>query len=200
MTSKEISEYYDVTADRSVRPVLQQAIDLVSDQKVAVDCGCGAGSDIAYLLAEDFIVHAFDIESDSIIRCRQRFDGEPNLYLSQDSFNSFSYPPASLIVADASLFFCPADEFIEVWGKMRKSLMIGGVFVGSFLGPRDSMAGPDYQKERYWADVLVLTEDDLRPIFDDFEIANWIEHEMDGHTAQGNAHHWHIFSVVAKKI
>ncbi len=200
MASEKITEYYDATADSDVRSDLRQAIELVGELKVAIDCGCGAGSNIAYLLGNGFIVHAFDIESESISRCSDRFRNDSNLYLSLDGFATFSYPTASLILADASLFFCPKSEFNKVWGKINKSLTAGGIFVGSFLGPRDTMAGADYQGDAFWPDVLVFTEARLRPIFKDLKIINWTEHEMDGRTAQGTTHHWHIFSVIAKKI
>lgn len=199
MATVEINQYYDATEDSNVRADLQQAIDLVSAPKIAIDCGCGAGSDIAYLLASGFVVHAFDIESESISRCSDRFEDETKLFLSQDSFKTFAYPPASLILADASLFFCPPGEFNEVWCKMTAALVLGGIFVGSFLGPRDTTAGPEYQRDAFWPDVLILTEALLQPMFKGFEIVNWTEHEIDGKTAQGAPHYWHIFSVVAKK-
>jgi len=199
MTSKEISEYYDATAERNIRSDLQQAITLVGEPKIAIDCGCGAGGDIAYLLTNGFVVHAFDIESESIVRCRERFTDEDSVFLSQDGFNTFLYPPASLILADASLFFCPEDEFNEVWCKINKSLTPGGIFVGSFLGPKDTMADSNYRKDTLWPDVLVFTEGQLRPKFNDFDIVSWTEHELDGKTTQGASHHWHIYSLIAKK-
>ena len=200
MTSPEINEYYDATIDRKIRPDLLHALELVGNTKIAIDCGCGAGSDIAYLLTEGFTVHGFDIESESILRCKERFNGDADLYLSQDSFKTFSYPPASLVVADASLFFCPAGDFPEVWSRISMALTPGGIFVGSFLGPRDTMAGKDYEREAFWPEVLVFTESRLRSNFKGFEIVNWTEHELDGETAQGTPHHWHIFSVVVRKI
>jgi len=200
MSSKEIKDYYDATVDREVRSDLQQAIKLVDEPKIAIDCGCGAGRDVAYLLANGFIVHAFDIETDSILRCKKRFEGKDNVFLSQDSFSSYSYPFASLILADASLFFCPESEFNEVWSKINKSLSPGGIFVGSFLGPNDTLANPSYRKESFWPDILVFKEVQLRTKFNNFEIVNWTEHNIDGKTAQGKLHHWHIFSIIAKKI
>jgi SAM-dependent methyltransferase len=199
MANQEIAEYYDVTADRDVRTDLQHAIQLVGEPKIAIDCGCGAGRDIAYLLANGFIVHAYDIESESILRCGERFGDNDSVFLSQNSFTSFSYPAASLIVADASLFFCPESDFNEVWNKVKTSLMPAGIFVGSFLGPKDSMAGPDYRRDAFWPDVLVFTEDQLRPRFNEFETVRWTEHDMDGKTAQGAPHHWHVYSIVARK-
>jgi len=165
MATVEINEYYDATADSNVRTDLQKAVNIVNQPRIAIDCGCGAGSDVAYLLANDYVVPAFDIESESISRCRERFRNEPNLYLSQDSFNSFSYPAASLIHADASLFFCPENDFDDVWCKIENALVPGGIFVGSFLGPRDEMARPEYQREAFWPDVLVFSETSLRSYF-----------------------------------
>jgi len=122
------------------------------------------------------------------------------LYLSQNDFNSYSYPSASLILADASLFFCPECEFDEVWYKINKSLSPGGVFVGSFLGPEDTMTESGYRKELFWPDLLVFKEEQLRQVFNKFEIISWTEHRIDGKTAQDKLYHWHIFSIVAKKI
>jgi SAM-dependent methyltransferase len=199
MTSKEINEYYDVTADREIRPSLLQAIRLVGKDRIAIDCGCGAGKDIEYLRGNNFVVHAFDLEAESINRCRERFKTDEKVFLSQASFTSYSYPSASLILADASLFFCPRAEFDLAWRKIIESLIPGGIFVGSFLGPNDTMAGPDYDKEAFWPDVLVFNEDELKSKFRQFEIATWDELETSGKTAQGEPHHWHIFSVIAKK-
>jgi len=167
MTSKEIVEYYDATADRDIRSDLKQAIKLIDEPKIAIDCGCGAGRDIEYLLANGFVVHAFDIEEESILRCRDRFKDNASVFLSQDSFNNFSYPLASLVLADASLFFCPESDFNEVWCKIKESLTPEGIFVGSFLGPNDTMAGPEYSREAFWLDVLVFTEVQLRLAFGD---------------------------------
>ena len=199
MSTKEISDYFDSTENSEIRLDLSQAIELVADKKIAIDCGCGAGSDIAFLLDKGFEVHAFDVESESISRCRERFKGGSKLTLSKASFNTFSYPSASLIHADASLFYCPPSDFDEVWCKIVNALEPNGVFVGSFLGPRDTSASPDYQKDAFWPDVLVVSEQELRPRFKDLEIVSWVEHELDGKTAQCVDHHWHIYSVVAKK-
>ena len=123
MTSEEIIEYYDVTADREVRAELMYAVGLVGEHKVAIDCGCGAGSDIAFLRKNGFKVYAFDVESEAIARCRSRFRGDIEVILSLDDFNSFPYPKASLVSADASLFFCREAEFDQVWHKMTEALL-----------------------------------------------------------------------------
>ena len=198
MTTKEIKEYYDATMERPVREDLKLAVSL-TEPGTAIDCGCGAGSDIAFLLTNGFTVYGFDIEPESIARCRNRFNEDDSVTLTCDSFSSFTYPAATLVCADASLFFCPQNEFEQVWSKINESLLPGGIFSGSFLGPKDAMAGSTYNKEAFWPNVLVFTEDQLKPKFKGYEIVKWTEHNMSGKTAQGEPEHRHIFSLVAKK-
>jgi SAM-dependent methyltransferase len=200
MVTKEIIEYYAETANREVRPDLVFATSLIESNNIAIDCGCGAGSDIAYLRKKGFIVYAFDTEEESIRICRERFKGDENIFLSQASFSSFDYPKSSLVVADASLFFCPETEFEKVWNKIYDSLTTGGIFCGSFLGPKDTMAGHSYDKGAYWSNILVFKEEDLRSKLKEFEVLKFTEHNVARETPQGSTRQWHIYSVVAKKI
>jgi len=195
----QIKKFYDDTHSNEVRADLLQAVELVKEPRIAIDCGCGAGSDIRYLATQDFTVYGYDIEDESIIRCKDRFKNNHNVVLSQDSFSSFNYPRASLVVADASLFFCPESEFDFVWDKIYECLFVGGIFCGSFLGPHDTMANPSYSKENLWSNILVFYEKEVRALFRRYEICSFTEHKLSGETAQGAPHDWHIFSVVARK-
>ena len=200
MATDEVLEYYTVTENRQPREPLVKAVSLLpssSGNDVAIDCGCGAGSTIAYLRDQGLTVHGFDLEAESIERCQRRFSNDPSVHLTQASFSDFNYPAANLIVADASLFFCPRSDFPNVWDKISNALQPGGVFFGGFLGPNDTMATDLYDRDAFWPDVCTFTEPELRPFFKDFEIAEWVEHEIDGKTAQGEDHHWHIFAVIA---
>jgi len=200
MSTIEKSEYYADTANRETRSDLVLATSLVGFEKNAIDCGCGAGSDIAYLKNEGFIVHAFDAEEESIKICNERFKEDGNVYLSKDTFSSFRYPRSSLVVADASLFFCPEREFDAVRANIYKSLVLGGIFCGSFLGPNDTMASPDFDRDAYWPDVMKFEERELRSKLKEFEVIRFTEHNMKGETPKGIPHQWHIYSVVAKKF
>ena len=63
MITDEVAKYYQATRQTELRPELQFALQNVSAPDVAVDCGCGAGSNIAHLRAAGFTVHAFDTEA-----------------------------------------------------------------------------------------------------------------------------------------
>jgi predicted TPR repeat methyltransferase len=200
MVSIEKLKYYDATADRETRSDLKTAVSLVNDsKKVAVDCGCGAGSDIAFLRSKGFVVHGFDIEEESISRCRDRFENDDKVHLSKSGFSNFEYPRASLVVADASLFFCREDEFKSVWFRISESLIPNGIFCGSFLGAEDTMASPHYDKEAYWPDVLIFNEAQLKEYLKGFDVVSFTEHKKSGLAPGGESHSWHIYSVVARK-
>lgn len=199
MTRPQIKTYYDATEQREIRSDLEYAVSIATNTKVAIDCGCGAGADIAFLLDNGFRVHGFDIEEGSISRCEKRFKNNENVFLYNEGFDTFNYPAASLVVADASLFFCAADQFETVWDRIYRCLDDGGVFAGSFLGLDDSMARDDYNKEDIWPDVLAFNEQQVRKHFSKFEIMRFTEHKTSGVNVQGNNHDWHIYSIVAKK-
>ena len=199
MTTDRIKAYYDSTEYREARSDLLLAIELVNEPKIAVDCGCGAGSDIEQLVRLGFKVYGYDVESESISRCRERFKNNCDVVLSQDSFNTFRYPRASLVLADASLFFCSKDEFDFVWLKIYESLYTGGIFCGSFVGPDDSMACSNSVEDSIWPSNLVFHENEVKSLFTNYEICRFTEHKLSGKTFEDEPHDWHIFSVVAKK-
>lgn len=199
MPSIAICEYLDATENRKIRDDLLFAINHVKAPKIAIDCGCGAGADIDYLASNGFTVHGFDIDEASISRCQARFQGMGNVTLSQSTFAQYRYPKVSLVVADASLFFCPEAEFPTVWNNIHDCLYPNGIFCGSLLGPEDTMAGPAYNKDDYWPEVTAFEEDEARVLFADYEILRFTVHKSAGVTPTGDPHHWHIYSVVARK-
>jgi len=199
MPSAAISKYFDATENRKVRDDLLFAVEGVGEPKIAIDCGCGAGADISYLVSKGFAVYGFDIEEESISRCKARFKNVGGVTISKSSFNSYTFPRASLVVADASLFFCPKSEFTDVWNNIYECLYPNGVFCGSLLGPEDTMAGPEYSVVDYWPAVAVFEEEEAKELFVNFEILRFNVHRSSGTTPDGNLHDWHIFSVVAKK-
>ena len=198
MTTDKVREYYQSTLQSEARADFKFALSQVQTGKTAIDCGCGAGSNIKHLRNEGYAVYAFDIDAESIALCKRQFADDPHVFLTQASFGSFDYPTAALVIADASLFFCPTNELEITIAKIEKSLLPQGIFYGSFLGEKDTMADENYNHEDYWGDVLVLTEIQIKHLLKHFEFLKWTEFEQDGLTPSGELHHWHIFSVVAK--
>jgi len=169
MSIEDIKQYYSATEHSEIREDLTYAVSLTGAARVAIDCGCGAGSDIAFLRQNGFTVHAFDIEEESIRRCRKRYSSDPGVHLSVADFSGFEYPNASLVVADASLFFCPRKEFNFVWSRIEKSLRLEGFFAVRLLDPKirwqsrvitDKHFGQTLRfllKKKYDSTLLILT-------------------------------------------
>ena len=187
--------YYARLIERPHRPILEPAAALVADKpnRVAIECGCGSGSDAAYLLAQGFTVHAFDAEAKSIEICQRRFADDARFQITQSSFETFEYPAADLIVAHFSLFFCPPKRFATAWQKIVAALPPGGVFSGQLLGLNDSWVGGSR-----W-NVSAFSEAQVRALFEGFEIVRMDEVDEFGRTATGGEKHWHYYTIHAIK-
>lgn len=187
--------YFQKTEQRPYRPLLETAVAADdSGCKVAIDCGCGTGNDTGYLLDQGYEVHAFDQQADAIQICQRRFGGNPQLQLSEASFEQFQYPSAGMIAANSSLFFCAEDLFEHCWNEIRSALVSQGIFCGDFLGTDDSwepMPGRPLTR---------LHQTEVEALFDGFEILRCYERNEPGKTAIGNIKHWHTFTVLARKL
>ena len=200
MSNKDVSQYFDATEFRETRDNLVYAVGLLGEPKIAIDCGCGAGADIDFLIRNGYLVHGFDIDEEAISRCRVRFSANDKVVLSQSSFVNFEYPRASLVVADASLFFCPTSNFESVWLEICGCLPRDGVFCGSFLGKEDTMAKPGDNPAALWPEVTSFEEREVFELFKKFKLLRFRTHKSSGKTPLGVFHEWHIFEVVAQKL
>ena len=199
MSDTAISHYLESTRDRPTREDLKFAVSRIDGAKAAIDCGCGAGADISYLLDSGFRVYAFDVDDQALSVCQGRFKGSKNVVLSKASFETFDYPAASLVVADASLFFCPPDHFNTVWDNIFECLLPGGIFCGSLLGREDTMAQAGDNPSVFWSHVSAFDQSEVEGLLKPYEVLRFKVHRSGGKTAGGVPHDWHIFQIVARK-
>lgn len=160
---------------------------------IAIDCGCGTGADIHYLLNQGYQVHGFDNNHEAIELCRERFSSNAMVDLSIDSFETYDYPKAGLVIANSSLFFANPEHFAGMWQKIVDCIEVGGVFAGDFLGEKDSWA------TNFRQPTTAMTLEEVEELFAQFEIIRFEERDEDALTARGYMKHWHVFSVVARK-
>lgn len=164
-----------------------------STTRVAIDCGCGTGSDVEYLAQSGYQVYGFDINQDSVMICQKRFEGKSLVEISQSSFESFDYPKASVVLANSSLFFAQPELFASTWQNIETCLEVGGIFAGDFMGERDSWAS------NHHSSTTPLSEQQVFALFDNFEIVRFFERDERAPTSLGVMKHWHTYSVVAIK-
>jgi trans-aconitate methyltransferase len=187
-------QYYEKALSKKHSPRTEFAVKInKSDCNIAVDCGCGTGSDIDYLIKHGYRVHGFDVNSESVSICRNRFDNHPLVSLSKASFEDYNYPTCGVVIANSSLYFSNPQSFDHTWHKLSSSLVDGGVFAGDFMGVNDSWAS------NYQSPTAPLSKQHVLELFNGFEVIRIHERDELGKTTLGKMKHWHTFSLVAVK-
>jgi SAM-dependent methyltransferase len=160
---------------------------------LAVDLGCGGGTDTVELLRRGWRVLAVDAEPHAIEFLRHRSDltNIARLETHVCRVEHASWPPPHLINASLMLPFLTPDVFDDVWSRIVSSLRVGSRFSGHFFGERDTWAT--------LADRSHHTREQVDGLLSTFDIEHLDEREYDGQTALGVPKHWHIFEVVARK-
>ena len=193
--------YYAATAGRPPRPTLLAALDnrgAAAGPGRAVDLGCGDGRDAIELLRRGWTVLAIDSEPAALDRLQTRPDLPPEARLTtlcgkfeEIAWQPPDWPPVDLVNASFALPICPPALFPVLWQKITASLASGGRFAGQLYGPRDSWAGK--------RDMTFPDADQVRRLLADFAVERLDEDESNAVTPRGEAKHWHIFHIGAKK-
>jgi SAM-dependent methyltransferase len=157
----------------------------------AVDLGCGQGRDTFAMLQRGWHTLALDAHPEAIARLRERAPDEPRLETRVASFVDAEWPAADLVNAGYALPFCPPEHFDTVWARVVASVRPGGRFSGQLFGDRDEWAGDP--------ELTFLTRDEALRRLEAFELERFDEEDADGKTALGDAKHWHVFHVVARR-
>jgi SAM-dependent methyltransferase len=160
--------------------------------RMAVDLGCGEGTDALALLERGWSVLAVDIEQAGLALLRARIPAAcaGQIRLVCASFADTALPPAHLVHAGFSLPFCPPSQFPGVWEQIRRALVPGGIFAGQLFGTRDS-----------WAADPGMTFQDrsgVTRLLDGLEILELHETERDGEAYSGPKH-WHTYDILARE-
>ncbi|MGE3956140.1 MAG: trans-aconitate 2-methyltransferase [Vicinamibacterales bacterium] len=192
----EWPEYYQKTAGRSARLLLLHALERCGAAsgavRRAVDVGCGDGTETCLLLERGWHVTAVDGEPEAITRLRDRPAAHAHadrLHTQVATFDTLICPPAELVYAGLSLFFCPPSAFEALWLRLTAALVPGGVVAAHLLGDRDSWAAR--------ADMTSHTAAAVRTLLRGCAVEYLAEVEHDG-TAVSGPKHWHLWEVVAR--
>ncbi|MCA9944190.1 MAG: class I SAM-dependent methyltransferase [Anaerolineales bacterium] len=191
------TKYYDKIQGRSPRPLLRAALELEettirANGRMAIDLGCGDGTDTLFLLEKGWQVLAIDGELAAIDHLLPKIPDDliGNLQTQIAQFEQIELPPAHFIHASLSLPFCHPDSFPHLWQKIEQSLGENGRFAGNFFGTHDSWAVNEHMTFHLKAEVQAL--------FSNFSLEHFHEQDAPGRSASGPKH-WHIFTVIAKK-
>jgi len=190
--------YYEKTGMRPPRETLMFALgrfdaELIERHRFAVDLGCGSGRDTIELLRRGWRVLAIDAEAAAIGKLTAREDLPPGVDLIGriDRFETATWPDCDLVNSSFALPLMAPADFPAVWRRIVDSLRPGGRISCQLFGPRDSWVGRSGMTFHDRAAV-----DDLLA---GLEVEMCREEEDDATTPRGEAKHWHIFHIVARK-
>src|SRR5262249_23101427 len=96
-----------------------------------------------------------------------------------------------LVNSSFAMPLCESAAFHLLWERIREALPVGGRFSGQWYGPRDSWVGRP--------GMTFVSRDEATSLLDGLEVEMFEEEEADGVTPRGNAKHWHIFHIVARR-
>ena len=190
--------YYKKTENRTPNETVCQAIGYFAAEsrceRFAIDLGCGVGHDTIALLNNGWHVLAIDQQQQALDRVTAKISLEQQSRLATRLavFETVQLPPADLINASYSLPFCLPQHFDHFWSRLVESIRLGGRFSGHLFGNRDD-----------WAKLPKMTchtLDQFHALLTKFEIEFFFERDEVGQTAAERCKHWHVFSVVARKI
>ncbi|HZB91913.1 MAG TPA: class I SAM-dependent methyltransferase [Stellaceae bacterium] len=187
--------YYERIAGRPPRRTLLRALERFGDAtgRLAVDLGCGDGRDTIELLRRGWRVVAIDAEPEAIRRLNDRPDLPKGTMLEARCarFEDAAWPAADLVNASFALPLVAPEHFAPLWAKIARSLKPGGRFAGQLFGPRDGWHGRDA--------ITFLTRDEILRLLAGFSVEHFEEEETDATTPCGEAKHWHLFHIVARR-
>ena len=187
---KDWTRYYDAVGGEP-RETLLDALARFDEPGFAVDLGCGTGRDTFELLRRGWRVLAIDAHDEGIHRLRATAGDDPRLETRVEPFEDATLAPCDLVNASFSLPFCPPERFDELWARIGESLPAGGRFCGQLFGDRDGWSGDP--------GITFHTRADVERLLAAYDSERLDEEEEDSTTAVGDAKHWHLFHVVARK-
>lgn len=188
--------YYQQLRDRPPRKTLLAALDAFGktprDARV-IDLGCGDGRDVIEELRRGWNVVAVDAEPEALRQLQER-PLPPGSDVTPVNARLEEVPiplGVQLVNSSFAMPLCEPAAFRRTWERIREALPSGGRFSGQWYGPRDSWAGRP--------GMTFVSRDEALALLQGLDLEMFEEEEADGVTPRGNAKHWHIFHIVAKK-
>jgi SAM-dependent methyltransferase len=186
--------YYKWSSRREPRPVLLAACELLGAGagRIAVDLGCGQGTEALALLDRGWHVVAVDREPAglAVLRAEVPARHAGQIQVVRAAFADISIPRAQLIHAGFSLPFCAPRHFPALWTQIRRALLPGAIFAGQLFGTHDSWASKP--------DMTFHEREGVMALLNGLEILTLDESERDGESFSGPKH-WHVFDILARQ-
>jgi len=194
MEGKKFSwtSYHEVTRNEPLPKNLEVALEFVRARNSALDLGAGSLKDSKHLIAAGFKEVVAVDQQPYVEGLSEELRSKIAVVTSE--FEAYDFPQNhfDLVSAQFSLPFTSPEQFQRVFNSLTASLVQGGIFAGQFFGEKDS-----------WADrpgMTFHTTEELDALLSSYEVLVRDEEDRDGEARSGELKHWHVFTIVARKL
>jgi len=182
--------FYEYGKGRAARPLFTEAMSLVGRPGIAIDLGCGDGTETLALLEAGWTVHAVDSSPDGIARTAYRGRAHADRLTTHLSrLEDFDPPETDLLYSGWTLPFCAPEQFDALWSRLRDALRPGGLLVVNLFGPRDDWASQPGMTFRSLEEARLLAAGLTDP--------SVTEKDEDGQSFSGPKH-WHEITIIGR--
>ncbi|MBP7006975.1 MAG: class I SAM-dependent methyltransferase [Candidatus Pacebacteria bacterium] len=192
-------EYLKKQIGRKPRKQLVDAVLFLKSKETALDLGSGNFIECKFLVQSGF---KKIIAIDSAPEAKEYTKNlSKKIFFKNISFNKYNYPKNSfdLINSQFSLHLYGQKGFPVFIKRIINSLKPGGIFVGQFLGVKDSW-NKDLSSATHRAKYVFHTKKEALELLSSLKIIKFTEEDKDGKTILGAKKHWHVFYFIAKKL
>lgn len=190
-------KYFEIKKNNEPNKLLKEFFLLnpdISENKNAIDLGCGSGRDTIALLKKGYNVLSIDKDSVESTITKNIPENEIKRFkFIKGNFEELIFPSTDLFVSNFALSFCSFKNFDILWNKIVDSINIDGFIVGNIFGINDEWNDSKHN-------MTFLNRIQVLEKLSSFQIIKFFEKEFDGITTLGKQKHWHIFYFIAKKV
>ena len=193
-----MSSFHSITKDREASKFLLKTLDMPDlNVGLALDLGCGSGSDSLELLRQGWQVTSIDKSEEGINFLKAQIEDDDSIEIKNTSFEDMKLLKNNydLIYSRYALYFCQKTNWQSVWKEIKESLKSGGMISMHLFGINDG-----FKNSKRHGDMTFFSKDDIKETFKEFKIIFEHEDEHDAKSAVGQMKHWHVFTIVAQKV
>lgn len=194
-TALDWSRYNETQVNRAeARDLARKVLELAGtgSGRRAIDVGCGAGIETHALLERGWVVLGIDHDPMAAEFTASRLTDEQRsrlTFMTKGFADIADLPPSDLIHAAWALPYAGRD-LVRVWGVLVRALRPGGWIACELFGDRDSHASDP--------DVATLTRDEVAALTEPLDVVSLESVEQDSNSF-GGQHHYHVFTLIARK-
>jgi tellurite methyltransferase len=186
------SRYNAAQQNRPPRPLVHTLLQHAGDGegRLALDLGFGCGVETALLLLRGWRVLAVDGDPAAAESLRTRLPTERLTVVTRDFADLHELPELHLVHAAWSLPYA-GRHLPRLWDLLCTALVPGGWLACDLFGERDTTADAE--------DIARLADAEVSRLLAPFDVVEHDVAEVDG-TAYSGPQHWHVHSVVARRL